>query len=116
MLAILFVAAGILHFLKPQSYLKIMPAFFPAPLALVYLSGAFEILGGIGILVPRLRRWTGIGLIALLIAVFPANVEMLWQNLRKEGLSLFSWLLIFRLPLQLVLIWIVHRLTGKRRP
>lgn len=113
--ASLFVMAGLLHFLRPHSYLKIMPAYLPSPLALVYLSGAFEVLGGIGILIPRLRPVAGYGLIALLIAVFPANIEMLLQNLRKDGLSPFSWLLLARLPLQVVLIWIVHRVTRKAR-
>ena len=74
--ALFFVAVGVTHFTHPAFFLKIMPPALPAHLALVYLSGAFEILGGLGLLVPRTRRFAGWGLIALLIAVFPANLYM----------------------------------------
>ena len=103
LVALLSVAAGALHFSRPEACLKIVPPYLPVPLALVYLSGAFEILGGVGRLIPPLRRWTGIGLIALPIAVFPANIEMLIQNLRRDGLTPFVWVLIARLPPQLFL-------------
>ena len=73
-LAALFVAAGALHFLVPGVYLRIMPP--PYPRALVYISGATEVLGGVGVLIPATRRWAGWGLIALLVAVFPANIHM----------------------------------------
>jgi len=88
-----------------------MPPYLPFPLELVYISGVFEILGGAGWLIPRCRRFAGYGLIALLIAVFPANIQMLVQSLHKEGLTLFSWILIFRLPLQIALVFLVHWLT-----
>ncbi len=109
--ASLFVVAGVLHFIRPEFYVKIMPLFLPFPLELVYVSGIFEILGGIGLLIPRLRRVAGYGLIALLIAVFPANIQMLVQNVQKEGFSIFSWLLILRLPLQILLILLVKSLA-----
>ena len=91
-----------------------MPPYLPFPLELVYLSGVFEILGGTGLLTPYCRRFAGYGLIALLIAVFPANLQMLVQNLQKEGLSLFSWILIFRLPLQIAFILLVNWLAKDR--
>jgi len=69
-MALFFIGAGTLHFTNASFYLTIMPTILPYPLALVYLSGAFEILGGIGVLVPACRRVAGYGLIALLIAVF----------------------------------------------
>lgn len=110
----LFVLAGALHFTKPNSYLQIMPPYLPFPLPLVYLSGAFEILGGLGLLIPRFRRMAGYGLIVLLIVVFPANIQMLVQNLAKEGLTIFSFALILRLPLQVALILLVNWLSKDR--
>ncbi|MEP6664221.1 MAG: DoxX family protein [Verrucomicrobiota bacterium] len=115
LLALFFIFAGIAHFVKPESYLKIVPSYLPAPLLLVYVSGFFESLGGIGMLIPQTRRWAGWGLIALLVAVFPANIEMLRQNWQKEGLSLFTWVLIFRLPFQVVFVWAVWKLTNREK-
>ena len=77
LLSLLFIAAGVNHFKSPGVYLKIMPDYLPWPLALVYVSGFFEVLGGVGLAVPRIRRAAGWGMIALLVAVFPANVDML---------------------------------------
>lgn len=77
LLSLLFIAAGVNHFVSPGIYLKIMPPYLPWPLALVYVPGVFKVVGGIGMAVPRLRRAAGWGLIALLIAVFPANVHMM---------------------------------------
>jgi uncharacterized membrane protein len=74
--AVFFVAAGIFHFVKPDFYIKIVPPYFPAPDLLVVLSGMAEIAGGLGLLIPRFRRAAGYGLIALLIAVYPANIYM----------------------------------------
>ena len=111
---VLFVAAGINHFVSPGAYLKIMPEYLPWPLALVYISGFFEVAGGIGIAIPRLRRAAGWGLVGLLVAVFPANIHM---ALNPEQFAFIpSWALLARLPLQGVLIaWVwwasVHR-TG----
>ena len=76
LIAAAFVGAGVMHFVKPKPFVAIVPPFLPNALALVYLSGAAEILGGIGVLVPGLRVWAGWGLIALLVAVFPANIYM----------------------------------------
>ncbi|MBD3617147.1 MAG: DoxX family protein [Gracilimonas sp.] len=104
----LFILAGILHFIKPQVYSKIMPDYIPYHRAMVFISGVFEILGGIGFLVPALRIYAAWGLILLLIVVFPANIEMARKGYRKHGLTLYTWLLIARLPLQFVLIWWVY--------
>jgi uncharacterized membrane protein len=110
LMALLFIVAGTLHFTNASFYLTIMPMVLPHPLALVYISGAFEILGGIGVLVLACRRMAGYGLIALLIAVFPANIKMFTDHLH-EGISLVTVGLFLRLPLQLVFIVIVDRLT-----
>jgi uncharacterized membrane protein len=77
LLAALFVGAGLLHFLHPETYLRIMPPALPAPRLLVLLSGVAEMAGGLGLLLPATRRWAASGLLALLLAVFPANIYML---------------------------------------
>ena len=85
-------------------YEQIVPPFFPAPRTLVALSGVFEILGGLGVMVPQTRRAAGWGLIALLIAVFPANIYMA-IDAEKFGKSLPAWALWGRLPLQFFLMY-----------
>ncbi len=111
LLAILFIVAGALHFVIPEFYLKIMPPYLPFHLELIYISGFFQILGGIGILIRRVRALAGYSLILLLTLVFPANVYMLFNNVEQEGWTLFSFLLVLRLPLQLILIWWVRWCT-----
>ena len=106
LLAALFVGAGLLHFLKPTAYLRVMPPYLPAPELLVLLSGAAEVAGGLGLLWPATRRAAGWGLLALLVAVFPANVYMLQIH---EQLHLPAWALWARLPLQPLLMWWVWR-------
>lgn len=107
LLAAFFVYAGAMHFAKPDIYVRIMPPYLPYPLALVMISGVCEVLGGVGVLIPPLRRLAGLGLIALLIAVFPANVHMALSHDRIDGLHIASIWLWLRLPLQLVLIaWV----------
>lgn len=105
-LALLFGLAGLWHFVHPATYLAIMPPFLPQPLALVYLSGVFEMLGGLGLLPRRTRRAAGWGLLALLVAVFPANIYM---ALIHNQLSIPGWVAWGRLPLQLPLLWWVRR-------
>ncbi|MFD2719273.1 MauE/DoxX family redox-associated membrane protein [Hymenobacter monticola] len=105
-LALLFVLAGLWHFVHPATYLAIMPPQFPQPPALVYVSGFFEILGGIGLLLKPTRRLAGWGLLALLVAVFPANVYM---ALIHEKLGIPGWAAWGRLPLQLPLLWWVWK-------
>lgn len=101
-LAFAFVAAGINHFINPNFYLKMMPPVFPAHLFLIYLSGIFEIVLGAMLLIPRFSRVAAFGLIALLIAVFPANIYMATN---AELFPEFSpTALYMRLPLQFVII------------
>jgi uncharacterized membrane protein len=109
LLGILFLVAGSLHFVIPQTYARIVPDYLPNPLALVYVSGFFEILGGVGLLAPEellgvpVRRIAAWGLIALLIAVFPANLYMVTDHDKFANMPLWAaWL---RLPVQLPLIW-----------
>ena len=97
-----FVIAGVNHFVNPYFYLRMMPPFLSAPQFLIYLSGFFQIALGALLLVPRFSRLAAFGLIALLIAVFPANIYMATNpHLFAE----FSPAALYaRLPLQIVLI------------
>ncbi len=99
----MFILAGVLHFIFPKPFSKIVPPSIPRRKLMVYLSGAFEIIFGIGIYVEFAKHWTAIGLILLLIAVFPANVYMA-QRFKQKG-HRFTWAAYLRLPLQLVLIY-----------
>ena len=75
-LSVFFVNVGVDHFVNPDFYLNIMPPSFPLHAEAVYISGFFEVVGGISLLIPRLRKIAGWGLVALLIAVYPANIYM----------------------------------------
>ena len=105
LLAAGMIGIGVAHFVVPDSFVRIVPAWLPAPLALVWVSGFFEILGGAGLLVPRVRRAASYGLVALYLAVFPANVNMAVNHLTFDGHTpVPPALLWLRLPLQAVLI------------
>ncbi len=98
----LFVLGGLNHFVNPAFYLRIMPPYLPWHSFLVYLSGFFEIALGLMVVIPKLTRIAAWGLIALLIAVFPANVHMAMNaNLYPDINPVILWL---RLPLQAVLV------------
>ena len=97
-----FVLAGLNHFRDPSFYLRIMPPYLPWHLFLVYLSGGFEIGLGVLLLFPKLTRIAGFGLIALLIAIFPANIHMAANpKLYPDINPIALWI---RLPLQGVLV------------
>jgi uncharacterized membrane protein len=99
---VLLAGAGINHFANSDFYENIMPPYLPWPSALVAVSGAAEVLLGSALLVPRLARPAAFGIIALLIAVFPANIHMAAHpELYPEIPPAILWL---RLPLQLVLV------------
>ncbi len=101
-LATLMIFIGVVHFLVPAPFVGIVPAWLPAPLLLVLVSGFFEILGGAGLLVRRARRFASYGLVLLYIAVVPANINMALHP--EIGLGMPAWSLWARLPLQVVLI------------
>jgi uncharacterized membrane protein len=107
LLSAAFVFAGTMHFVSPRAYESVMPPYLPNHRELVALSGACEIAGGIGVLLPQpIRRWAGWGLVALLIAVFPANIEIARRGAtfgETQIAPIWGWL---RLPLQpLLIVW-----------
>jgi uncharacterized membrane protein len=105
LLTIFMVIAGINHFRMPALYVAIVPAALPWPLALVYISGVAEIAGGLGLILPQTRRLAAWGLVVLLVAIFPANINMAINHISPgDGAPLSPLVLWLRLPLQLPLI------------
>lgn len=102
LLAIAFILAGVNHFLNPAFYLRMMPPVLPAHLFLIYLTGVLEIGLGILLIVPKFSRLAAWGIIALLIAVFPANIYMAMNPQLFPEFSVIA--LYIRLPLQFVFI------------
>jgi len=102
-MGLVYVLAGINHFRNPRLYLKIIPPYFSNPKLINQLSGLAEILLGVGVCISQLSSIAAIGIIILLIAVFPANLHM-YQNV-KARLGLPKWLTLLRLPIQLILIY-----------
>jgi uncharacterized membrane protein len=105
---ILFIAAGALHFIRPAMYEQIIPPQLGHAGLLVAISGIAEVAGGLGLMIPRTRRAAGLGLIALLLAVWPANISMAIEADRFAAIAP-AWLLWARVPLQVVIIWWVGR-------
>lgn len=103
-LAISIIVVGITHFVKAEQYARIVPPQLPYPFKLVYISGFFEILGGIGLLIPLVSVAAAWGLIALFIAVFPANINLAINNIQIDGIPHNQALYWARLPFQAVLI------------
>tara|TARA_E500000081_G_scaffold139815_1_gene156332 strand:+ start:1100 stop:1528 length:429 start_codon:yes stop_codon:yes gene_type:complete len=108
-LAAFFINVGIDHFVNPDFYLSIMPPAFPLHLEAVYISGVFEILGGIGVLIPKFRRFSGWGLVALLIAVYPANIYMAISPDTFPDIPVSA--LYFRLVLQFIFFYWAYSVT-----
>jgi uncharacterized membrane protein len=106
LLGLFFIAAGANHFVHPEFYVRMVPPWLPAPALLVQISGVCEIAGGIGALIPRTRRIAGLGLVALLVAVFPANLQMAQHPELFHDIGSATAFYI-RLPLQAVVIaWV----------
>ena len=102
-----FIFTGLSHFIMPDTIMKLMPPQIPAPLLMVYISGIFEMLGGIGLIVSKTKRWASYGLILLLLAVYPANIYVALENIQLGGFmnnSTYQW---FRVILQIpLIIWV----------
>lgn len=104
-MGVFYVFAGVMHFIRPDFYMPMMPPYLPWHLELIYLSGLAEVLVGAGVMIPSTRRIAAWGTILLLIAIFPANIHIALYNVpvfgAAEGAGIFNWI---RLPLQGVLI------------
>ena len=104
-MSLFYLVAGVAHFVSPAFYVAIMPPYLPWHLELVYLSGVAEILCGLGLLFRRTRVLAAWATIALLVAVFPANIHVALHDIpiggRSHGLGIWNWV---RLPFQFVLI------------
>ena len=106
--SIFYVIVGIKHFIEPEYFLSIVPPYLPYHLELVYISGLFEILFCLLILFPKYRYYGAIGLILLLIAVFPANIYLAQSKEAQEAIGATQEIATWRLPIQGVLIWIAY--------
>jgi uncharacterized membrane protein len=104
LLGLFFIQAGVAHFMVPKPYRAIVPPGMGDPEMLVKLSGAAELAGGVGVLLKPTRRLAGLGLVALLAAVFPANLHMARNP--EQFARIPRWALWARLPLQpLAMVW-----------
>lgn len=104
--SIFYVIVGIKHFIDQEYFLSIVPPYLPCHLELVYISGLFEVLFGLLILLPKYRYYGAIGLILLLLAVFPANIYLAQSKEAQEAIGATQQIATWRLPIQGVLIWI----------
>ncbi len=105
-IAAMFTAAGVAHFVKPDVFVPLVPSYLPAPKLLVYVSGVFEVLGGLGVLLSSVRVYAGWGLIAMLAVFLVVHIYMVRDpDGRFEALP--TWMLWVRIPLQFVLMaWV----------
>lgn len=111
-LGVLMVLAGIVHFVNPDPYLMIMPDYLPWHEGLVFITGVFEILLGVAVFVPKLRSQAGWGLVALLIAMWPANIWMASEAIQPPGMEMSTPVAWVRVAFQAVFIywaWAVTR-------
>ena len=109
---IAFVIAGIEHFRGPQKFVEIVPPYFPFPLFLVYLTGAMEIAGGLGIIYPETREIAGRLMALFLIAIYPANFYMWINDVPFNGTRLTTNGHLIRAVAQLLLITAALGLSG----
>ncbi len=104
----LYIVAGVNHFWHPATYAAIMPPYIPFPATMIAISGVAEILGGIGVLIPkgfvfeRTRAAAAWGLVALLIAIWPVHFNMCLHPEQFRAIPI--WALWLRLVLQVPLI------------
>ena len=102
-MSVMYIIAGLFHFIRPKMYLRIMPRYLPAHLSLVYLSGLLEIALGILLLFKVYKDWAIYGIILMLLIFLLVHFYMLSSKKASAGIP--RWILLLRLPLQFVLIW-----------
>lgn len=98
-----YVSAGLMHFMRPKMYLKIMPAWVPYPRVANLICGLAEIVLGLLLQLEAFKGFASWGLVALLVVIFPANIHMFRLGHAKTGIP--GWILFLRLPLQGLLIY-----------
>lgn len=103
LMAVMYIFAGIMHFIKPKAYLRIMPRYLPNHKLLVTLSGLAEILLGIGLCFSTTKNTSIFGIIAMLAVFLSVHFYML--SGKKEGAGIPKWILILRIPLQFGLMY-----------
>ncbi len=108
-MVVLYVSAGINHFIHPEFYIKIMPLWIPFHDQVIFISGICEILFALFLIFPATRHMAAWCIIGLLIAIFPANVQMMINYTQESNARL--WLAILRLPLQILLTWWAYGFT-----
>lgn len=111
LVGVVMIVAGVFHFVAPEAYLQIMPDYLPWHLELVYISGVFEIAGGVGLFVPKLRPLAGWGIILLLLAVWPANIYQATEGIGEIS-PIVAWV---RVVLQPFLMWLVYVVSRRDR-
>jgi uncharacterized membrane protein len=104
LLAFAMIVIGAVHFTDPEPFVKIVPDYLPYHLELVYLSGFFEVLAGVGLLIPRVSRAAAWILVVLFITVFPANIYQAVNNIAVPALPHDPPLIWLRLPFQAFLV------------
>lgn len=103
LMAIMYIFAGVIHFLKPAMYMRIMPRYLPAHKTLVYLSGLAEIILGVGLIFPETKNLAIYGIILMLTIFLLVHFYMLSSE--KAGAGIPKWILLLRIPLQFLLMW-----------
>ena len=106
-MAALYIIAGLMHFIKPKIYLRIMPNYLPNHTLLVYLSGAIEIALGIGICLPLLHNFALCAIIGMLLAFLLVHIYMLKNKKASEDIP--KWFVVLRIPLQFILMYWAYR-------
>lgn len=101
---ILFIVAGVRHFIMPEYYMLMMPSYLPVPIDLIYLTGFLEVLWGIGLMLPHTRVFSAWGLMALALTFLPENIYMWTHNIHLHDAYTPNWPLMLRIPLQFLLI------------
>lgn len=106
LLVIFYLGAGALHLVSPRGFLAITPDWVPFPHFMVAFTGVAEIAGAVGLLIPQLRKWAGIGLALYALCVWPANLNHAINGISLGGEALGWWYHGPRLAFQPVLIWL----------
>ena len=104
------------HFLQTAAMAEMLPPVVPFRIELIYLTGVLELLGAVGVWLPRLDRLAGLGLMLMLVGLLPANIYAAFNDVPFGGHELGPVYLLVRVPFQLLLIWWIYKSTLEQRP